>query len=128
MARKFYFRGKDIEELKKMSLEEFSKLLSSHERRTLKRMSYRIRKFLEKLRHAAAKGKVLKTHEREMIVIPEMLGMRIRVHQGNGFVDLTILSEMLGRRLGEFAFTTKLVKHSGPGVGATRGSKSVDLK
>ena len=128
MAKKYAFRGVSAEEVKRMSIEEFIKLLSSHKRRTLKRMSAKIRKFIEKFRGDIAKGKVVKTTLREMIVLPEMIGAIIKVHSGKEWVELKIRDEMLGHRLGEFAHTTKLVKHSGPGVGATRGSKAVELR
>lgn len=128
MARKFSYKGKSIEELKQMTLEEFIKLVPSHCRRTLKRMGLQVRKFLEKFRHAKAKNQPFKTHFRQMVVIPEMVGFHVLVHNGNSFKDLLVTQEMLGKRLGEFSITTKLVKHSGPGIGATRGSKTVELK
>ena len=65
---------------------------------------------------------------REMPIVPDMLGMRIKVYNGKEYQDLLITPELLGHRLGEYSHTTKMVKHSGPGIGATRGSKSVDLK
>ena len=63
-----------------------------------------------------------------MPILPEMVGMRFKVHNGREYIDVVVIQEMLGRRLGEYSHTTKLVKHSGPGIGATRGSKSVELK
>ena len=77
---------------------------------------------------AKEKGKVMKTHYRQMVILPEMLGARIQVHDGKQYVEVAVVPEMMGRRLGEFAITTKMVKHSGPGIGATRGSKAVELK
>ena len=72
--------------------------------------------------------KPMKTHLREMIVLPEMVGRKFQVYNGNSFVDVNVVPEMIGHRLGELSITVKLVKHSGPGIGATRGSKSVELK
>jgi small subunit ribosomal protein S19 len=63
-----------------------------------------------------------------MIVLPEMVGRTIRIHDGNEFQQITILPEMLGHYLGEFSLTRKNVKHTGPGVGATRSSKYMPLK
>ncbi len=128
MARKTTYKGKTPEELKAMSLDEFIKIIPSHSRRTMKHMSIQVRKFLENYRADKKRGKQTKTHYREMVMLPEMLGEHIFVHNGNGYVDVFVQPEMLGRRLGEYAITTKLVKHSGPGIGATRGSKSVELK
>ncbi len=117
-----------MEEIKALPLDEFIKLAPSKARRTLKRMGMQIRQFLEKFREDKKNGKPTKTHHRQMVVLPEMLDSHILVHKGNSYVDLLITPQMLGHRLGEFAITTKLVKHSGPGIGATRGSKSVELK
>ena len=127
-----------------MPLDEFIKLIPSKQRRTLKRMNHQMRKFLEKFRKRKTKDKAreaarepgkegkpakpLRTHFREMVVLPEMVGSRIQVYDGKTFVDINILPEMLGHRLGEYSITTKMVKHGGPGIGATRGSTAVDLK
>jgi small subunit ribosomal protein S19 len=128
LARKFLFHGKTVEELSAMPLEEFIKLIPSNLRRTMTRMSPRIKKFLATVRKDKPAGKIPKTHIREMPIVPDMMGMRIKVYNGKEFQDIVIGAEMLGHRLGEYAHTTKLVKHSGPGIGATRGSKSVELK
>ena len=134
MAKKFSFYGKTLEELQALPLDEFIKLIPSKQRRTLKRMNYQIRKFLEKFRKHKSNekqgkaAKPLRTHIREMVVLPEMVGSRIQVYDGKTFVDLNVIPEMLGHRLGEYSITTKMVKHGGPGIGATRGSTAVDLK
>lgn len=130
MAKKFFYKGKTIEELQKLSVEEFIKLVPSKSRRTMKRMGVQVKKFIEKFRKhkASGKKKPFRTHFRNMVVLPEMVGSRIQVHDGRAFIDVNIVPEMLGHRLGEYAITTKLVKHSGPGIGATRGSKAVELK
>ncbi|HHH78058.1 MAG TPA: 30S ribosomal protein S19, partial [Thermoplasmatales archaeon] len=64
----------------------------------------------------------------DIIVLPQMVGRRIMVHNGKDFVSVTIQPEMIGHYLGEFAVTRKEVKHAGPGVGATRSSKYMPLK
>ncbi len=128
MARKFSFRGLTVEQVKALTMEEFIKLLTSHERRTMKHMQIQVRSFLEFFRANKKRGRNTRTHARQMVIVPEMLDSHVFVYDGKTFVDLYITPEMLGRRLGEFAITTKLVKHSGPGIGATRGSKTVELK
>ena len=128
MARKFNYKGMTNEQVKAMSLDDFIKTIPSKPRRTLKRMGMQIKKFLEKYRDDKKKGKVHKTHFREMVVIPEMLDTTVLVYDGKSYVTVVCTAEMLGHRLGEYAITTKLVKHSGPGIGATRGSKTVELK
>lgn len=126
MARIFLFKGKTAEELQKMSLGEFAKLVPSRERRSLLRGFNDIsRKFLEKLRKSE---KPVRTHLREMVIIPEMLFKKILVHNGKEWILLDIKAEMLGHRLGEFALTRKKVLHSAPGVGATKSSKFLPLK
>ncbi|MCS7134944.1 MAG: 30S ribosomal protein S19 [Candidatus Aenigmarchaeota archaeon] len=127
MARQFLYKGKTLEELQKMSIEEFAKLTTSRVRRTLLRgLSERQKKLLIDLKKYPEKFH--RTHERDMIVLPEMVGKRIGVHNGKEFVPVIITEQMIGHRLGEFALTRQRVKHSGPGVGATRGSKHVPLK
>ncbi|MEM0202480.1 MAG: 30S ribosomal protein S19 [Archaeoglobaceae archaeon] len=124
-TKEFLFRGYTFEEIQKMSLEDFMKLLPARERRKLKRgLTEQEKILLEKLKK---KGSV-RTHCRDMVVLPEMVGKVVFVHNGKDFVRVEIKPEMLGHRLGEFAQTRRFEKHSGPGVGATRSSKFVPLK
>ena len=126
MARIFLLKGKTVEELQKMSLEEFAKIIPSRERRNLLRgFDDDEKKFLEKLRKSE---KPVRTHIREMVIIPEMLFKRVLVHNGKEWILIDIKPEMLGHRLGEFALTRKRVLHSAPGVGATKSSKFLPLK
>jgi small subunit ribosomal protein S19 len=124
---KFEFRGKSFEEIKDLNLEEFSKMLKSRQRRSLKRgLNDRQKKLLEKIRKNPKKFH--RTRSREMLILPEMVGVKIGVYNGKEYVTFDIKPEMLGHRLGEFALTRKQVKHSSPGFGATRSSKFVPLK
>ncbi|MCD6496062.1 MAG: 30S ribosomal protein S19 [Candidatus Aenigmarchaeota archaeon] len=124
---KFTFKGKTPEELEKMSIEEFSQLIKSRARRSLKRgLPPSQKKLLQDIRKNP--GAFHKTHSREMVIIPEMLGRKIGVYNGKEFVAIEIREHMLGHRLGEFAPTRKQVKHSAPGFGATKSSKFVPLK
>ena len=126
MVKIFLYKGKTIEELQKMNLEDFSKLLPSRQRRVLLRgFSVDEKKFLEKLRKS---NKPVRTHIREMLIIPEMVFKKILVHNGNTWVAVDVKPEMVGHRLGEFALTRKKVLHSAPGVGATKASKFMPLK
>jgi small subunit ribosomal protein S19 len=126
MAKIYLFKGKTIEELQKMSLEDFSKLLPSRQRRALLRgFTPEEKKFLERMRRT---GKTLKTQLREMIIIPEMIPKKVLIHSGNNWVSVDLKTEMLGHRFGEFALTRKRVMHSAPGVGATKASKFMPLK
>ena len=83
------------------------------------------KKLLVRLRKS---NKPLKTHMREMVIIPEMVNKKLLVHNGNSWVAVDIKPEMMGHRLGEFALTRKRVLHSAPGVGATKASKFLPLK
>jgi len=124
---KFEFRGKSFEEIKDLTLEEYSKMLKSRQRRSLKRgLSEKHKKLLEKIRKNPKKFH--RTRSREMLILPEMVGVKIGVYSGKEYVTLEIKPEMLGHRLGEFVMTRKQVKHSAPGFGATRSSKFVPLK
>lgn len=124
---KFAFRGKSFEEIEGMDLEEFSLLLKSRQRRSLKRgLNEKQKKLLEKIRKNPKKFH--RTRCREMVILPEMVGVKIGVHSGKEYIPLDIKPEMIGYRLGEFVMTRKVVKHSAPGFGATRSSKFVPLK
>lgn len=122
MAGTFMFRGKTFEELQKMSIQEFAKLLTSKERRSLMRgLKENQLKLLEKIKRNP--DKFHKTHLRDMIILPQMVGAKLGVYNGKEWVSVYITQEMIGHRLGEFSIPTKKVKHSAPGIGATRGSK-----
>lgn len=130
MAKKFIWKGKEfgtLEEIRAIPLEEFTGLLTSRGRRSLKRgFSVVQKKLLEKIR--LNPKKFHRTKSRDMIIIPEMVGLRMGVHSGKEYVSLDIRPEMMGHRLGEFIPTRKPVKHSAPGFGATKSSKFVPLK
>jgi len=127
MVRIFKYKGKTLEELKSMSLEEFSRLLPSRERRSLLRgLSERQKKLLEEIKKD--REEFHKTHERDMVILPEMVDVKLGVYNGKEFKRVTIIPEMLGHRLGEFSLTRHRVMHSSPGAGATRGSKHIPLK
>jgi small subunit ribosomal protein S19 len=127
MVQKFAMRGKSWEEMEKMRPEEFAKLLPSRQRRALKRgLTEQEKRLLENIR--IDRKKFHKTHCREMVIIPEMVGVKVGVHNGKEFVAIDVKPEMLGHRLGEYAMTRKKVEHSAPGFGATKSSKFVPLK
>ncbi|QQG39226.1 MAG: 30S ribosomal protein S19 [Candidatus Woesearchaeota archaeon] len=131
MAKEFVYRGKKLEELSNLPFKELLQLLPSRERRSLTRgLTEKQKKFMKKIEEAV-KGvykKRIKTHCREMIVLPSMVNLRIGVHNGKEFVDILIQPEMIGHRLGEFSLTRKRVQHSAPGVGATKSSVVVKAK
>jgi small subunit ribosomal protein S19 len=135
MVREFKFKGYSLEQLQSLSIENLLPLLNSRQRRSLdKRVSSYMtdekRKLREKLklaRDGKLKGK-LRTHARDMIILPDMIGLTIYVHNGKDFVQVTMKPEMIGHYLGEYAITNKRVQHGTPGVGASRSSLYVPLK
>ena len=134
MPRKFAYRGHTFEEIQAMSMDDFIHLLPSRQRRSLRRGLTRDQRILlENIRRAKetqkeGEGTVVKTHARDMIILPEMVGVTILVHNGKEFSPVEITPEMIGRYLGEFAVTNKPVKHGSPGIGASRSSMYVPLK
>lgn len=128
MAKKdFTYRGRTLDELKGLSLGEFAELLPARQKRTLKRgLTEEQKRFLKKLEGKTEKP--VKTHCRDMIVLPSMVGRTIRIHKGNDFVAVIIQPEMMGHYLGEFALTRKKVEHQAPGIGATRSSSSISVR
>ncbi len=131
MPKIFTYRGKTAEEMQKMGLAEIAKLLPANRRRNIKRgFSEQQKKLLEKIR-LAREGrykKLIRTHCRDMTIIPDMFGMKIAIHNGKEFIPIDVMPEMIGWTLGDFIMTTKFEKHSGPGIGATRGSKAMSVK
>jgi small subunit ribosomal protein S19 len=126
--REFSYRGKTLEDLKSMSLEELSKVLNARARRSIRRgFNIETTQFFERMR-STPKEKVVRTHCRDALVLPEHVGRRVSVHNGKEFKEVEIRPEMIGHYYGEFALTRRFEKHSGPGVGATRSSKFMPLK
>ncbi len=127
MAKKiFTYKGRTVEELKMMDLKELSTVLPSRLRRHIKRgFTDKEKNLLKKIR--AKKGNI-ETHCREMIVLPEMIGMTIKVHSGKEFQPVIILEDMIGHVLGEFAQTRRRVQHNAPGIGATKSSGALSVR
>ncbi|MGB9778096.1 MAG: 30S ribosomal protein S19 [Candidatus Bathyarchaeales archaeon] len=134
MPKEFTYRGYTLSQLQNLSMDEFINLLPSRQRRSFQRgLTPEQRILLEKIREAKEAlrkgGNVkVKTHVRDMIILPEMVGLTIFVHNGKEFVPVEIKPEMIGHYLGEFAITNKPVKHGTPGIGASRSSMYVPLK
>ena len=127
MAKKeFAYKGKTIEELSNLSLNELALLFPSRQRRILKRGFTEQQKIL--LKKIRSNEKNIKTHCRDMIILPEMIGKTIKVHQGKELAVVNIEPDMIGHCLGEFALTRKRIEHSAPGIGATRSSASLSVK
>lgn len=131
MVKIFNFKGKSAEELQKISNDELFSLLNSRQRRSLKRgLSDNKKKLIAEIK-LAKEGKnknTIKTHQRDLIILPSMVGVTISVFSGKEFTPIMISSEMIGHYLGEYVITNKRVSHGAPGVGASRSSLYVPLK
>ena len=131
MVQEFKYRGYNIEQLNAMSIEQFLHLLPSRQRRSLNRdISEEKRKLLAELRQAREKNtdKPIRTHTRDMIILPYLVGLTIHVHNGKEFIALEVKPQMVGHYLGEYVITNKKVVHGTPGIGASRSSLYVPLK
>ena len=130
VKKEFTYRGYTMEELSQMELwpsegsdNSIIELLPSRARRSIGRgMSVENEHFLDRVRRNSSK--TVRTHRRDMPILPEFVGRRIAIHNGQNFVELDVKPEMIGHYLGEFALSRKNVAHSGPGVGATRSSST----
>lgn len=115
----FSYRGIPLEKLIELDPKEVYELLPSRPRRKFLRGVHKLhmKSFLAKCIKAkkeAAYGQrpaPVKTHYRNMIVMPEMIGNIIKVYNGKVFMEVDIKPEMIGHYLGEFAITYKPVKH-----------------
>lgn len=134
MPKEFSYRGHSLDSLLGMSMDEFITLLPSRQRRSLQRgLTPEQRILLEKMRETREAQRKdpsvnIKTHVRDLVILPEMVGMKIMVHNGKEFVAVEVKPEMIGHYLGEFAITNKPVRHGTPGIGASRSSMYVPLK
>jgi small subunit ribosomal protein S19 len=131
MVKEFSYRGIPKEELDNMSLEKLFQLFNARQRRSLTRgITDGKRKLIEEIKSAKT-GKLknpIKTHVRDLIILPYMVGVTVNVFSGKEFRPVEIRTEMIGRYLGEYVITNKRVSHGAPGVGASRSSLYVPLK
>ena len=128
------YRGMAQGELSKLSAEESLPLLTSRARRAVKRAlankSLVVRRLMKRVSEArvAEPAKAIRTHIREAVILPGWLGMTFAVYNGKEWKSVPVTIDKVGYRLGDFSHSTGRVLHSGPGVGATRGSKFIPLK
>jgi small subunit ribosomal protein S19 len=130
MVERIAYKGKTAAEAQALKPEEYLKMVKSRQRRTMKRNGLALKKLLQKIDKMKKNGatKPVRTHVREAVILPSWIGMKFMVHNGKEFQQIDITAMMLGHRLGEFAFTTKRVQHSAPGIRATKGSKFLAVK
>ncbi|KAJ3511018.1 hypothetical protein NMY22_g15789 [Coprinellus aureogranulatus] len=124
--RTFSYRGVELDKLLDMSNEEFVDLVHARARRRFQRgLKRRPMGLIKKLRKAKKeappneKPAVVKTHLRDMIIVPEMIGSVVGIYNGKVFNSVEIKPEMTGHYLAEFSLSYRPVKHGRPGIGAT---------
>jgi small subunit ribosomal protein S19 len=129
MVKEFTYHGLSKEELDNIPNEKLLKLFSARVRRSLTRgtMSDDKKKIMEEMKDKNNKNPI-KTHLRDLIILPYMIGTTVHVFSGKEFVPVTITIQMVGHYLGEYVITNKRVNHGAPGVGASRSSLYVPLK
>lgn len=123
-SKEMLYRGQTLEHLKTLDVREFAKYLPSRSRRSVLRKFDVVEKFVKLCEKNNANKKKIKTHMRDIVIVPRLVGMTIAVHSGKSFEDVRITHEMLGHRLGEFTMTRKKVSHGEAGIGSTKSSKA----
>eukprot|EP00053_Salpingoeca_punica_P020221 m.211097 g.211097 ORF g.211097 m.211097 type:complete len:145 (+) comp17836_c0_seq1:50-484(+) len=133
--KKFTYRGVDLDQLLDLNSEQLTALVHCRARRRFNRgMKRKPLALLKRLRNAKKnvqpneKPEVIKTHLRNMIIVPEMIGSMVGVYNGKTFNQVEIKPEMVGHYLAEFSITYKPVRHGRPGIGATHSSRFIPLK
>ena len=121
----FLYRGRKVADLAKLSIEELAALLPARQRRSINRGLVKENK---NLLASLKKKDSVRTHIRNMIVMPDMVGKSLEIYNGKSFEKVEVMPEMIGHFFGEFALTRGRVQHGAAGVGATRSSKYVPLK
>ena len=128
----FTYRGHTIEELQAMDLEDVAELLPARMRRSIERgLTEEQQKLLETAEARSPEETAespIRTHLRDMPVLPSFVGKTFAVYDGSAFERVEVEPEMVGHFLGEFRLTRQSVEHGQAGIGATRSSKFVPLK
>jgi len=131
LVKKFNYRGKEMSQLENITNDQLFELLNARQRRSLKRGINDEKRQLSNEIKESKNGKTknpIRTHKRDLIILPYMVGATVNVFSGKEFTPITILPEMIGHYLGEYVITNKRVSHGAPGVGASRSSLYVPLK
>ncbi len=131
MAREFGYKGYDLEGLKKLSLEELKAILPYSVRRKMTRgitLDKKVKKAIEENKAGNPPKNMVKTHKRDIMIFPDMVGIRFGVYNGKTFEQLEIKPEMIGYYLGDMVLSRKMVTHGKAGIGATKSSKNVAKK
>lgn len=130
--KKFSYRGVDLEQLLELKTDKLVELFCARQRRRFRRgLGRKPLALVKKLRKAKRevqgmdKPETIRTHLRNMIIVPEMIGAIVGVYNGKVFNTVEIKPEMVGTYLAEYAITYKPISHGRAGIG---GEKFVPLK
>ncbi|MDD1714688.1 MAG: 30S ribosomal protein S19 [Methanoregulaceae archaeon] len=122
----FTYRGFRLEDLRQMGMSELVPVMPSRVRRKITRgLTKGEENLLSRFRNGDAK---IRTHLRDMVIMPEMIGKEVEIYNGKEYLKVEIQPEAVFHYLGEFALTRRKVTHGSAGIGATRSSKYVPLK
>jgi small subunit ribosomal protein S15e len=134
--KKFSYRGIDLDNLLEMSTEQFTNMTNSRHRRSLRRgLKKKHANLIAKLNKEkiAVEGtlerpKPVKTHLRDIMILPQMVGNIIGIYNGKQMLGVEVKAEMVGTYTGEYGITYKPVRHGRPGIGSTHSSRFIPLK
>lgn len=121
-SKEMFYKGLELEDLKKLDVRESAKYLPSRSRRSVLRHFEIIERFIKRCQDSVAHNKKIRTHLRDIVIVPNLVGFKIGIHNGKTFSEVLITHRMIGHRLGEFAPTRTKVSHGAPGIGATKSS------
>merc|ERR1739838_627801 len=121
--KKYSYRGIDLDKLLDMSNQDLMELFRARQRRKfsrgIKRKPISLLKKLRKAKRETAYGEkpeAIKTHLRNMVIVPEMIGSVVAVYNGKQFINVEIKPDMIGHYLAEFSITYKPIKHGRAGM------------
>ncbi len=123
-SKETFYRGQKIDFLKTLDVRELAKYLTSRSRRSVLRKFDIIEQFVKRCETSFEQNKRIRTHKRDIVIVPKLVGMTIGVYNGKNFNNVLITYEMIGHRLGEFAPSRSRVNHGSAGIGSTKSSKS----
>lgn len=123
-SKELFYRGQKLEHLKTLDVRESAKYLPARSRRSVLRHFDVVENFVKRCEKKISRNKKIKTHLRDIVIVPKLVGMTVGIYNGKSFNDVTITVNMIGHRLGEFAMTRVRVTHGEAGIGATKGSKA----
>ena len=134
--RKFTFRGLELEKILDLNQEELLEVVHARARRRMLRGMKKKRHVgllnkLKKAKKAAGaldKPAPVKTHLRNMVIVPDMIGSQVAIYNGKVFNLVLITADMLGSYLGEYSISYRPVRHGRPGLGSTNSSRFIPLK